>query len=224
MILALASGALLWASYYPLNWGWLAWVALVPLLGMVRAHARPTRSCMARLLFCGLVFFVLALQWMRVADDRMYALWLALALYCALYFPVAIFFLRFLARRTRLPLVVTLPVVWTALEFLRAHCISGFPWYFLAHTQHNVLPLIQIADLTGAYGLSALVAAVNAVAFELLCKWERFRRLSEPGSTARSASNAIAVSKSAWCLAVSVGVFGLWHCSDGKRGGFRRRP
>ena len=203
MILALASGGLLWASFYPLNWGWLAWFALVPLLGMVRVDAPPTRrvgsprsrfrrfwglvhthapvfQLYGAVLFCGLVFFVPVLQWMRVADDRMYATWLALALYCALYFPVAIFFLRFLDRRTRFPLIFTLPVVWTALEFLRAHCISGFPWYFLAHTQHEVLPLIQISDVTGAYGLSVLVAAVNAVAFELLCRWGWFRGLFEP--------------------------------------------
>ena len=232
MILALASGAMLWASFYPINWGWLAWFALVPLLGMVRAHVRPLRRdefprgfrkllvlfhvCARPLrrvrfpvsrirkllvlvraygplfrlygaaLLCGLVVFVPALQWMRVADDRMYITWLALSLYCALYFAAAIFILRFLNRRTRLPLIFTFPVVWTALEFLRAHCISGFPWYFLAHTQHGVLPLIQISDLTGAYGLSALVAAVNAVAFEFLSRWGRFRHLSEPGSQLES--------------------------------------
>ncbi len=63
----------------------------------------------------------------------------------------------------------------------RAHFISGFPWYFLAHTQHEVLPVIQISDVTGAYGLSFLMAAANALAFELLRRWERFRLLSEPG-------------------------------------------
>ena len=33
---ALASAALLWLCYFPVNWGWLAWVALVPLLALVR--------------------------------------------------------------------------------------------------------------------------------------------------------------------------------------------
>src|SRR5258707_14659400 len=141
MRMAFASALLLWASFYPLNFGWLGWVALVPLLGLVKAPARPRRIYAAALV-CGLTFFIAVLQWMRVADDRMYATWLALALYCALYFPVAIFLLRYLNQRTRLPLVLTLPLVWTALEFLRAHLISGFPWYYLAHTQHELLPLI----------------------------------------------------------------------------------
>src|SRR5258708_37541860 len=100
MLLALTSAALLWASFYPLNYGWLSWIALVPLLGLVRAQARPRRIYGAALV-CGLAFFTSVLQWMRVADYRMYALWPALALYCSLYFPAAIFFLRYLNRRTR---------------------------------------------------------------------------------------------------------------------------
>lgn len=179
LLLALTSAALLWACFYPLNYGWLGWIALVPLLGLVRAQARPRRIYGAALVG-GLAFYIAILQWMRVADDRMYATWLALAFYCALYFPAAVFLLRYLHQRTPLPLIITLPLVWTALEFLRAHLISGFPWYYLAHTQHELLPLIQVSDLTGAYGLSALVAAGNAVAFEILLQWERFRQLVEP--------------------------------------------
>src|SRR5262249_54566079 len=87
--------------------------------------------------------------------------------YCALYFPLALALLRFVDRRTRLPLVVTTPVVWTALEFFRAHFGTGFAWYFLGHTQHDFLPIIQISDLTGAYGVTFLVAAVNALLFEV---------------------------------------------------------
>lgn len=178
-LLALASALLLWASFYPLNWGWLGWIALTPLLGVVRARAKGKRVYGAALL-CGIAFFVPSLQWMRVADPRMYLTWWLLSFYCSLYFPAAVFLLRFLDRRTRLPLVLTFPLVWTALELLRAHLISGFPWYYLAHTQHAFLPIIQISDITGAYGLSALVAAVNAVAFELLSRTGWFRGLYQP--------------------------------------------
>jgi apolipoprotein N-acyltransferase len=74
-----------------------------------------------------------------------------------------------------LPLFVTVPVVWTALEFLRSTFGTGFSWYLLGHTQHAVLPLIQIADVTGAYGVSFLVAAVNALLFEILWSRRAFR-------------------------------------------------
>ena len=39
----------------------------------------------------------------------------------------------------------------------------GFGWYMLGHTQHDLLSLIQLADLTGVYGLTFVVAAVNTL-------------------------------------------------------------
>jgi apolipoprotein N-acyltransferase len=166
LVPVLVTGGLLWASYFPLNLGWLGWLALVPWLVLARKPASARRLYPGSF-FAGLLFYLASLQWMRVADDRMYATWIGLAITCALFFPVALFLVKRLDQRTRLPLIVTFPAVWTALEYLRAHLFTGFPWYFLSHTQHDFLPIIQVADTTGAYGVSFLVAAVNALLFQL---------------------------------------------------------
>jgi apolipoprotein N-acyltransferase len=172
---SLLAGGLLWTCYFPLACGWIAWVALVPLLCLVRSEARPSRIYLCAWM-AGLAFFWPALQWLRVGDyNMMYFSWGALATYCACFFPLGIFLVRFLDRHTRLPLILTLPVVWTALEFLRAHFLTGFPWYFLGHSQHDFLPVIQFADLGGAYAVSFLVALVNAWLFELLYSRRRIR-------------------------------------------------
>jgi len=174
---SLATAALLWLCYFPADCGWLAWIALVPLLSLVRSPARARRIYFASWLG-GLVLFGVSLQWIRVADYRMYATWACLAVYCSFYVPLGIYLLRCLDRRTRLPLVISLPLVWTALEFFRAHfLLGGFPWYFLSHTQHAFLPIIQVADLAGAYAVTVLVAAVNACLFEFLYPQSWFRRL-----------------------------------------------
>ena len=90
---ALFSGLLLFASFFPLACGWLAWVALVPLLCLVRSDATKKR-----VFFCawlgGLAFFIPALQWMRVADIRMYLTWIGLALCCSLFLPVGVLLVR----------------------------------------------------------------------------------------------------------------------------------
>src|SRR5260370_16088412 len=111
---AFASGALLWMCYHPLSWGWLGWVALVPLLCLVRSE-RPPRAIYFAAWAGGLLFFVPALQWMRGADTAMYPTWILLAIYCALYFPLAVYLTLALERRTRLPLALTLPAVWVGL-------------------------------------------------------------------------------------------------------------
>src|SRR5579859_4449907 len=96
---ALATGAVLWACYHPLSWGWLAWGALVPLLCLVRSTAAPRRIYPSAWLG-GLVFFFPVLSWMGSADQMpfpkwpMHGAWFFLAIYCALYFPAAIYLTR----------------------------------------------------------------------------------------------------------------------------------
>jgi len=187
------SGLLLWLCYFPVGWGWLGWVALVPLLGLVRAQAPRWRIYLSAWAG-GFLFFGVATQWLRVADDRMYYTWAALATYCSLYFPVTIWLLRILERRAWVPLLLGVPAVWTALELVRAHLMTGFPWYFLSHTQHDYLPITQIADLGGAYGVTFLVAAGNALVFEWLCgsRWLR-TLLRLPEAAARWSRRGLAV-------------------------------
>jgi apolipoprotein N-acyltransferase len=214
LVPVLLTAALLWASYFPLNLGWLGWVAMIPFLVLVRLPG-PPRLLYGGSFLAGLLFFVASLQWMRVADYRMYATWIGLSLACAAFFPIGLLLLRRLDSRTRLPLIVTFPGVWTGLEYVRAHLFTGFPWYFLSHSQHDFLPIIQISDLTGAYGVSFLVAAVNALAFEILYSWTSFRGffgLPEPAQQRR-----LSMTFQALVLVLTVAgafAYGLWRLSE----------
>lgn len=53
------------------------------------------------------------------------------------------------------------PFAWVAVELARAR-ITGFPWDQLGVAQVDNSLLIRLAPLTGAYGLSFVIAAVNA--------------------------------------------------------------
>src|SRR6185437_12831637 len=57
---------------------------------------------------------------------------------------------------------------WVGMEVLRGYLMSGFSWYFLAHTQYRWIELIQISDVVGAYGVSFLVAMVGACICEFV--------------------------------------------------------
>jgi apolipoprotein N-acyltransferase len=168
LIPGLVSSLFLWAAFFPLSWGALAWVALVPLLTLARLPVSRSRVFFGAW-WAGCVFFLCVLQWMRVAHEMMYYTWMLLSIYCALYFPIGILLIRFLDRRTPLALALSVPLVWTGLEFIRSFLFTGFAWYFLGYSQHANLPLIQIADLAGVYGVSFFVAAVNGWLLE--CVW-----------------------------------------------------
>jgi apolipoprotein N-acyltransferase len=65
----------------------------------------------------------------------------------------------------RIPLfsLVLAPCIWVALELLRTYFpLGGFPWNLLGLSQHRILALIQIAELTGVYGISFAIVLVNA--------------------------------------------------------------
>jgi len=231
LVPAALSALLLWMCFFPLAWGWLGWIALVPLLALVRSQATPRRVYLAAWL-CGSAFFWPILQWMRVADPRMYATWAMLAVYCSLYFPVTLWLIRVLDRRTLLPLVLSVPIVWTAMEFVRSFLLTGFAWYYLGHTQHAFLSMIQIADLGGVYLVSFLVAAVNAWIFDLLyqvpnlrdrCRWEEPRRrqaqpLAQSGGMRRGLVYEFGVILMA---VIATLVYGGWRLSQNQ---FERGP
>jgi apolipoprotein N-acyltransferase len=54
------------------------------------------------------------------------------------------------------------PFVWVAVELARAR-ITGFPWDILGIAQVDNPLLTRLAPFTGAYGLSFVIAAVNAL-------------------------------------------------------------
>ena len=58
---------------------------------------------------------------------------------------------------------LTAPLLWTAAEYLLSLGELGFPWLLLGSTQAVTVELIQYAEITGVYGVSFWVSAVNVV-------------------------------------------------------------
>ena len=55
---------------------------------------------------------------------------------------------------------------WVALEMLVVRLLGGFPWNLLGTSQYRMLPLIQIASVTGVHGVAFLVVWTSV---SLLC-------------------------------------------------------
>jgi apolipoprotein N-acyltransferase len=152
---------------------------------------------------------------MRVADWRMYGTWALLATYCSLYFPVGVWLIRRLDRGTRLPLVLSAPLVWCGLEFVRSFLMTGFAWYYLGHSQHAFLPLIQMADLGGVYIISFLVAAVNAWVFDVLCARPVFRTFFGLRASTLISGKRLAIQAVALLAIIGAGVgYGFWRLNQ----------
>lgn len=178
--LSLGSALLLWASFTPLDFGPLAWVALVPLMQLVRLQ-RPTRAMYRMVYLGGLAFWLTSLQWLRLGHPAMYGALIAASVYFAIYFPLFVGLSRVGYWKLKLPLPIVAPVVLVGLELLRGHIMTGFSWYYLGHTQYRWVELIQVSDLVGGYGVSFVIAVVAAGAAELVpANWLKWAQLSPP--------------------------------------------
>ncbi len=156
LLLSIIAGFAMWASFPPLDFAPFAWLAPIPWLMLIRLK-RPTRWMYVANYLGTLCFTVPVLQWMRYGDPLMYFAWILLAVYVAMYVPLFIGISRIAVHRWKLPLILTAPLVWTGLEYLRGFLFTGFGWYYLGHTQYHWPELIQISDLLGAYSVSFVV-------------------------------------------------------------------
>lgn len=161
VVLGVASALLLWMAFPPVDRGYLAWFALVPLFALVRSD-RPRWEVYLAAWLSGLVFWHLAVAWVRLTDPSAWLAWVAMATFLALGWPLFLLVARSAVRGLSLPLMLVAPVAWVADEYYRGWALTGLPWFFLGHAQYRVLPLIQVADLAGAWGVSLVVALVNA--------------------------------------------------------------
>ena len=85
----LATSALLYLCHFPVAWGFLGWVALVPLLCLVRSPARPRRLYWTAYL-SGLCFYLPVVQWMRRRPRTHVRHLDHPVVFCALCFPLAL--------------------------------------------------------------------------------------------------------------------------------------
>lgn len=177
LALAFISGLLLTAAFPKWDWEAFAWIALVPLFGSIRNRSGAAAFKLG--MVAGATHYITLLYWITGVMETYGGLptalsWSVLFLfvfYLSLY--RGLFCALMAGIRKRTPrLIWTTPLLWVGLEYLRSVLLSGFPWENLGYSQYNLLPLIQISDIFGVYGLSALIVATNLVIFEI---WDACR-------------------------------------------------
>lgn len=164
---AASSGLLLVVSFPRPQFALVAWFALVPLLLTIASASR--RGAFLLGWITGLTFFTGSMRWLtqtmvhygHLPEWLSYVVLLLLTAYLAVYVGLfAVTALILTQQRTWIRLTA-LPAAWTALEFTRTYLFSGLPWSALGYSQSGTLPVIQIAEFSGVYGVSFLIVFVN---------------------------------------------------------------
>jgi apolipoprotein N-acyltransferase len=174
-----ASAVMLTVISAPTNMSLFAWVALVPLILVVCGPA-PAKPLLVWSYVIGIIYWLGNMYWlMHVTLPG----WLMMAPYFALYWPAIVFSLR-LCNYRKVPLWLSVPVIFTGAEAIQGWAFTGMSWRFLAHSQYANPRIIQIADIFGAAGVSFLIALVNALVASAILDMRRQKRFT-PAHLAR---------------------------------------
>ena len=173
-ILSVFSGILLILIFPNWNVKELAWVSLVPLLFAIKDKDAHRGFLLASI--AGFVFNLGLIYWVTVSMTTYGKMHLALSiivlvllsLYLCLFIGVPFYCSCYMQRTQGLSFTVSLPLFWTAAEYVKSWFLTGFPWENLGYSQFQALHVIQIADITGVYGISFLVVLVNGTIFSFL--------------------------------------------------------
>jgi apolipoprotein N-acyltransferase len=166
--LAIVAGLLLAAAFLEIGLAGSAWVA--PAFMLAAAHGKTGGDAFRIGYVAGLAHYLASLYWLLLIPVTGYPILglVSVSAYLALYPATWVWLVSGVrcqvsgstwARRTAWSLAGA--AIWVALEMIVGRLLSGFPWNLIGTSQYRMLPLIQIASVTGVYGVSFLIVWVS---------------------------------------------------------------
>ncbi len=201
IVICAACGLILSLAFPKANASVIAWLAIAPLIYYTFALSW-RRALLSGFAF-GIAFFAGLLYWIGLFG---YLPIVLLAIIQSLY---VVGFVA-VARLTGLRLgswgrLILAPCVWVLFEWLSSLWITGFPWGNLGYSQYKALPVVQLASVTGVWGVSFVLAFSNAVLANLIAAREH---KSERRAARMQVVIAAAVAAAVWGFgAVSIARF-----------------
>ncbi len=176
---AVASGLLVAGAFPPLDFTWLVWVGMLPLLAVLWSieGKRAGLKGFGIAYLAGLVACLIQFNWVASVS------WLGAILlpaYLAIYWGLFGIFAAKLGnpwksgKPTRILTVAFCHgAVWAGCELLRGWVITGISWNVLGTALHDMPRMAQAADLFGVVGLSMVVVFFQAVIAQAVAlkKW-----------------------------------------------------
>jgi apolipoprotein N-acyltransferase len=159
IVLCVLSGVLLALPFCNGRLWVFSWIGFAPLFFALQNISRVKAFFISYI--TGIIFWSITIYWLIHVTLLGQVL---LILYLALYF--GIFGLAINHKLSAISYIF-IPCIWVLLEYLRSHLLTGFGWALLGYSQYLNLPVIQIADLFGAYGVSFLVMMMNVAIYSI---------------------------------------------------------
>lgn len=168
LIFPLLSGLLLGLSYPPFNFGFFAWIALIPLFYSISKEEKVINKAFFGFL-SSFSSNLIILNWMGLnsGTSALVAIisYLSLSLYLTIFWVAFIISIHFIPKKMELFLI---PISWIFfVEFLRNIGPLAGPWMNLSLTQSEYIRIIQLASIE-VHAISFIVICFNLILYRVL--------------------------------------------------------
>lgn len=167
--LAVLSGLFTALAAPKFNLSFLAWVSLIPLFFVIFKKT-PAQSFLLGLI-AGTSSNAILIYWIPSVPSHYgdmsfglsFIIYVVFVLFLALYW--AFFCLTWTKIQHAFPrgALLLAPFLWISFEYILTHFLTGFPWGLLGSTQTANIPFIQMASITGVYGLSFVLVLFQSL-------------------------------------------------------------
>lgn len=169
VLLAVLSGALTALSQPKFNLSFLAWISLIPLLAIILKKTLKQSFILG--LIAGFSHYAILIYWIPSVPAHYggVSVGLSIIIYILLVLFLALYWAFFSLISTKLyqsfPKLcfLLIPFAWISLEYILTYLFTGFPWGLLGSSQYLNIYFIQVASVTGVYGLSFVLVLFQSM-------------------------------------------------------------
>lgn len=163
------SGAITALAFPKFNLAFFSWISLIPLF-LVLSKKNPGRGFLLGWM-AGFSYYAVLLYWIPAVPSHYGGLSVPISLLiyvgfmCVLGLTWAAFSLCFTQIHKSFPILsfFLAPFLWVSFELIITHILTGFPWGLLGYGQYKNLYFIQMASITGIYGLSFILVLFQSL-------------------------------------------------------------
>ncbi|MBK5260480.1 MAG: apolipoprotein N-acyltransferase [Thermoanaerobaculia bacterium] len=170
ILFAVISGVAFALAFPDVAAGWLAFIALAPLLIAITTTERTRHAFLLGWLAHTIAWLIMVPWVIRVMSHygglpyaAGVAIFGAMAAYLGLYGGLFAIIVHRIRPRKDFGRWLLIPLAWAAVEYVRTYLLSGFPWSLIATTIVDYTSLIQIDRFAGPYLVGAMILLPSTV-------------------------------------------------------------
>jgi len=188
----------------------LAWFAYIPIVVIIHKNNLP--SCAGWGAVYGCISYALFNYWLGafhpLAGTIVYSIYFV-------YLAAVFLLLKFAGIAFPKHSYIVQWVIWLAYEYLRTKGFLGYSYGITGYSQWRIIPLIQIASITGVWGVSALVAFPSFWLGSALKDWQYGGGIKGIANTVVSFFRSQKIPAICWAVALAASlIFGFIQMRD----------